>query len=498
MSPTLLDALVDKSLLVPMRGDEPRFRMLETLREYGVERLIERGIVQQVRAAHLEHFVTFAERHEGDLRGPGQLDAFAALDLERGNIAAAFRFAVDQEDRPSAARLAASSAWYWATRSQEREMLGWIRAALSLPGTADASSEVALHALAIMGEMMGQEREAVSGHVARILEFLDTGEASGPLVDLAAHAIHHFGLAEGRVPPETDDPWTLAAIALMRVLLLDNAGDQSDTRALLEEAIDGFSEVEDRWGLAMSISQRGAFEANEGDTEAALQSWQDAMPLLAALGAEDDLQFSRLRIMGLRLSTASGDDLPGLRRDIEGWVADAEASGSDRAIAVALVNLASLERVAGNPERSITILKDLLERGETGIVEFVGSRQMLASLHATLVLAYIDRGQLDDAERHLQIAGVAALASDDMPIVSSVAVASACVAYAQGHLVAAARRLGASDGIRGRADLSNREGRLLGQALRAELGDARFEGEHAAAAGLARDEALALAIPTGS
>jgi tetratricopeptide (TPR) repeat protein len=290
----------------------------------------------------------------------------------------------------------------------------------------------------------------------------------------------------------------LAAIALMRVLLLDNAGDQSDTRALLEEAIDGFSEVGDRWGLATSISQRGAFEANEGDTDAALQSWQDAMPLLAALGAEDDLQFSRLRIMGLRLSTASGDDLPGLRRDIEGWVADAEASGSDRAIAVALVNLASLERVAGNPERSITILKDLLERGETGIVEFVGSRQMLASLHATLVLAYIDRGQLDDAERHLQIAGVAALASDDMPIVSSVAVASACVAYAQGHLVAAARRLGASDGIRGRADLSNREGRLLGLALRAELGDARFEGEHAAAARLDRDEALALAIPTGS
>ena len=49
----LLESLADKSLLVAVRGDTPRFRMLETLREYGVERLVERGTAEAVREAHL-------------------------------------------------------------------------------------------------------------------------------------------------------------------------------------------------------------------------------------------------------------------------------------------------------------------------------------------------------------------------------------------------------------------------------------------------------------
>jgi predicted ATPase/DNA-binding SARP family transcriptional activator len=493
----LLDSLVDKSLLVPMRGDEPRFRMLETLREYGVERLIERGIVQQVRTAHLEHFVTFAEGHEDDLRGPDQLDAFAALDQERGNVAAAFRFAVDQQDRPHAARLAAGSAWYWATRGQEREMLSWVSSAMGLPGEADATSEVALHVLTILGSTMGDNRarEAIGGYVERILAITDAGGASGPVVHLALHAIHHFGMAGGRALPETDDPWTLAALALMRVLILDNAGDQADTRALLEEAIDGFRAVGDRWGVATAISQRGSFEASAGETEAALMSWEEALPLLEMLGAEDDVQFSRLRIIGLRLSNATEADLPELRADIENRVREAEASGSGRSRIITRLNLAGLERVEGHPERTIDILQGLLDHAEHGDDEFVGSRQMLAAMHAALVLALVDDDRLDEAAEHLDVAASAALASDDMPIVSSVAVASACLAHATGDPVLAARRLGASDGIRGRADLSNRDGRLLREALRAELGDAGFEAEHVAAAALDRAAAFAIAFP---
>ena len=105
----LLESLADKSLLVAIRAATPRFRMLETLREYGTERLIDRGIVQKVRTAHVDYFLSYAQEHEPHLRGPRQLEAFAAFDLERGNISAALRFAIDQQDRDRAARMLSSS-----------------------------------------------------------------------------------------------------------------------------------------------------------------------------------------------------------------------------------------------------------------------------------------------------------------------------------------------------------------------------------------------------
>ncbi|WP_396042097.1 hypothetical protein [Aeromicrobium sp. UC242_57] len=71
--------MADKSLLVAVRGDTPRFRMLETLREYGVERLLDRGIAEEVRDSHLEYFVGLVERLAVQLRGAGQVEATREL-----------------------------------------------------------------------------------------------------------------------------------------------------------------------------------------------------------------------------------------------------------------------------------------------------------------------------------------------------------------------------------------------------------------------------------
>lgn len=65
----LLESLADKSLLVAIRGDTPRFRMLETLREFGVERLVDRGLADTARKAHLEYFTEVAEQQAVRLRG---------------------------------------------------------------------------------------------------------------------------------------------------------------------------------------------------------------------------------------------------------------------------------------------------------------------------------------------------------------------------------------------------------------------------------------------
>lgn len=493
----LLEALADKSLLVPIRAETPRFRMLETLREFGTERLIDRGIVQTVRTAHVDYFLAYAQEHEPHLRGPRQLEAFAAFDLERGNISAALRFAIDQQDRDRAARMLATHGWYWATRNQDAEVLAWATAVGAIPGRSDPTSEISVRVLQIVAAMAAENRDEVTEHVDEILALHDTGEATGPYVDMAMATIDFFGkLGDRDLTPPTD-AWTRSAIQLMRVVLMDNAGTLGGVADQLDEAIEGFRSVGDRWGLATSMGQRATLEAYAGDAEAALVTLEQTMPLLEDLGAVEDLEFTRMKAIALRLSVAADDDLPGLRRDLEEQLATAVAAGAHRSIYLARLALAGFERIAGRPSESVEALEALVGEWVMFEDQMIGSRQMKASVLAALALSQVATGDLDGAEATLGESAVHARASEDMPIVSQVAVAAACLAGASGDLELAARRLGAADSIRGVADASNRDAQQLITSLREQIGAKAYERAYAEGLALERDEAIGLTLPAG-
>ena len=106
----LLSALVDKSLLqsVPTGpGEEPRFRMLETLREYGADRLDEADRLAATRRAHAAYFRKLAETAEPELRRSEQMMWLKRLNAERDNILAALRFAAADHDADTAVRISA-------------------------------------------------------------------------------------------------------------------------------------------------------------------------------------------------------------------------------------------------------------------------------------------------------------------------------------------------------------------------------------------------------
>ncbi|MCW2840434.1 MAG: AfsR family transcriptional regulator, partial [Aeromicrobium sp.] len=190
----LLESLADKSLLVAVRGRTPRYRMLETLREFGVERLIDRGVADEVREAHLDHFLQVVEAQAVRLRGPGQVEAVDVLDADHGNIMAALRFATDRRDRPRAGRLAAGLAWFWSIRSQHHESFGWARTVLALPGSADPASEMCLGALAVAGIFVESQFNlgadaAWREPVDRILEVWDEHHPDDPFVHVVLSAL---------------------------------------------------------------------------------------------------------------------------------------------------------------------------------------------------------------------------------------------------------------------------------------------------------------------
>jgi predicted ATPase len=493
----LVESLTDKSLLVAVRGSTPRFRMLETLREYGLERLAQRGLVDEVREAHLEHFLAVAEQGAERLRGAGQLDALDRLDADHGNIMAAMRFAIDRGDRPRAARFVTALGWYWSIRSQHQESFDWAAAVLDLPGTADPASEICTEALGIAGILAATQfatgPDAVWRVSAdRILALWDAHEPDHPVVHVVMAGLDFFDVGGGRVLDLGDDPWTRAMIDLLRVVMLDNSGRLSESVELIGPVIEAFRTIGDRWGLAMGLTQRATIESLDGDHEAALASWEETLPLLVELGASEDVDFSSMRVTAVRMSGATDDELRELRRELDAAFGRAVTAGSRRHEAVTRMNLAALEHVLGRDAEAVAHLEHVLaHRDRTS--EF-GSGQMESLVRSQLAVARLGAGDAVGAADDLAGAARVGLPTKDMPVLAEVATAAAVLAHGRGHDEEAARLLGATVAIRGRADRSNRDAAALAETLRQALGADAFEEHRTQGAALDQEAAVALAL----
>ncbi len=163
----LLTALHDKSLLVVDRevlGGRPRYRMLETVRQYALERLNACGEAEATRARHVAHFIAVAEEADAQVRGPEQDLWMSRFKQEHENLVAALTWCCDGALDPQAGlQLAAATGYYWGWNSVE---LGdrLIRAVLEHDQAAAATParEGTLRALARIAEFRGRYEEALA------------------------------------------------------------------------------------------------------------------------------------------------------------------------------------------------------------------------------------------------------------------------------------------------------------------------------------------------
>lgn len=133
----LLGSLVDKSLLTTTRTPlGTRFRRLESLRQYGEERLEVRGETSDLRRHHLAYYVAWTETSDADIRGPDELHWHRAYLAEWPNLRNALRWACELDDGDSAYRLLSKALW-WANSRLRLETAGWCDAVLALPSASD-------------------------------------------------------------------------------------------------------------------------------------------------------------------------------------------------------------------------------------------------------------------------------------------------------------------------------------------------------------------------
>ncbi|NUR41323.1 MAG: AfsR/SARP family transcriptional regulator, partial [Streptomyces sp.] len=143
----LIGALVDKSLIVAAPGDRSdsggamRYRMLETIHEYAVERAAE--VPEQRADAERRHRAwagALVAEAEPELRSDGQLPWISCLETELDNIRAALHRAVDDGDEAAAGALALAMGWFWWLRNYRREGADWVDRILRLGAALDATS----------------------------------------------------------------------------------------------------------------------------------------------------------------------------------------------------------------------------------------------------------------------------------------------------------------------------------------------------------------------
>jgi predicted ATPase/DNA-binding CsgD family transcriptional regulator len=277
---TSLDHLVEQNVLtVAADADgEPRFRMLETIREFAWDQLSEPDRVG-LRDRHLAYFLAHAERSEPQLRGPDQAAWIRRLTAEQADIRAALSWAQEAHRYESMLRLAAAlKRRFWHDAGGLGEGWRWLEASLAMAADAPPALRVKAQQRAAwivweMGDVTRSEelfRASLAAaddddHLSRLEALIGLSHralgAGGPELDAAAER-----MAEAIEHARHDGaPGTLVEPLIVAGQLAQARRDLAQARAHFEEALDMARAAGDVWGAANALLQCGALALVAGE-----------------------------------------------------------------------------------------------------------------------------------------------------------------------------------------------------------------------------------------
>ena len=362
----LLASLVDKSLVVAEeRVGAVRYRMLETVRQYGVERLDEAGELSTMRDRHRDGMLALAEQIAPALHGLGQREWLDVLDHEAANLASALDRALET-DGELALRLCVALTFWWKLRGlfQPAER-GFARAL-----------EAANHALSDLRAQGLFGRGYLAAYALNI--------------EVAYRALEEArGMAEA-----VGDQSTLARSQMMIgwvQLLTDPAG----SRAMSASARDVAQGCGDDWALITSIVNLAYTHVLRHELDDAERFLDEAQPLTDEHGY---LELSAWHWLGKTQRPYSAADFDQVREFTDRALKASRASGEPTTEALAQCFLAGLEVMRGDPQAAIA----RLEPARAHVVS-AGAGLGLGILESYLAHARATVGEIDEAHKTLEM-----------------------------------------------------------------------------------------------
>jgi predicted ATPase/DNA-binding CsgD family transcriptional regulator len=325
----LLTLLVDKSLVVAEHtGSATRYRLLETVRQYALEKLGESGEADDVRSRHRDHYTALAALLDAPA-GRDHEQRLEQAEIEIDNLRAAFGWSRENSDTELALALASSLQPLWLGRGRIREGLAWFDAALTgldaqHPEVAAAVRARALSDKAALATFLGADSLDQAEQALAIARDVDdpallarTLTACGFIAGLGSHVevaracfAEAIGLARA-----VDDRWRLSQILALQAAGAHIAGDALGMRAAGEEGRDLADAIGDRFHSRMCRFYLGSGQMITGDLAGAAAQFGEVAA--EAEAAHDELG---------RVNSLGGQSLAlGLQGEVAAARATAEA-----------------------------------------------------------------------------------------------------------------------------------------------------------------------------
>lgn len=262
----LLGSLVDQSLLVAdVQGDEARYRLLETVRQYAAERLAASGEEEELRRRHALWHRDWVVGLEPELRGPRQPAIFDRLEREHDNIRAALAWCRSHPGMAAAGlHLTAAIRLFWIYRGHATEGRRWIAHLLELGQDAPATVRA----------------QVLDGAAA-------LAHSQGDLA--SARSYQEEGLA---IWHELHDPRGLAIALNILGLIARSEGDFPRALALLEESLGYMRQAGQEWGVATVLNNLGATAIELGDFDRARRYHTESLAVKQRLGDQAGIAVS--------------------------------------------------------------------------------------------------------------------------------------------------------------------------------------------------------------
>jgi predicted ATPase/DNA-binding XRE family transcriptional regulator len=382
-----LVALVEHSLVQPRVGNdgEPRFGLLETLREHALERLEASGEAAGVRRRHATAFLRIAEQAEPHLVNADRDPWLQLIDLELDNFRAVLAWSCMAEgDAELGLYTLGSMSWFWYLRGRLQEGRMWSERLLATERSISAAARArALYTLGGVALMMQGLAPLARASLEESAELFRAGGDDRrrahalTLAGLAATSQRDLSGARGQYRQAIElaqgngDTWLEGLTMASSGATAELAGDLAVAEEQYRASLALFEHVDDKWGRALALRELGGLASARADFGAAQVVFEQSVALFREAG---DARGLAQALLGLGRATLQA----GAAEDARGVFVEALERWRDLGLRVGIVrNIAGLAGVAasqGQLERAARLFGAASDAADEGILATLRGR----------------------------------------------------------------------------------------------------------------------------
>jgi predicted ATPase/Tfp pilus assembly protein PilF len=349
-----LGQLVDKSLVqVDEPGSEGRYRMAETVRQYGLVKLRAAGEEAALRERHRDWYLALAEQAEPELEGPRQAEWLARLEAEHDNLRAALAWCVGRSEAVAGARLGWALGRFWYVRGHWSEGREQLASLLALPGMArTVERDRALHWAVTLAIQQGDCPAAWALAEESLVIQRELGDQQGIAKSLGslalaathqgeyetARALYEEGLAIVR---QLGDQQEIAEALSGLATVAHFQGENEAARGLYKECLAIQRQLGNKRKIAYSLNNLGTVAYVQGDYEAARALYKECLAIDREVSGQQAIYYSLLNLGSV---AADQGDYEVARALYEESLAICRQLGDQQGIAVSLLNLGEVAK----------------------------------------------------------------------------------------------------------------------------------------------------------